>query len=141
MKRNYNGRAVFLLSDHHCDMENIYLSVSWALHGYFSAISLEYKGYFKIISRVFQCDSWVHNGCAKGGFELVVALTSVHKSNKPFWQKKILKHLWSTTPIYFNPSGNTHEITLKHPKDTCKIPLKHQQNTHLDMYFPCHNEY
>ena len=60
MKLNYTGRTDFLLSDHYCDMENIYLYLpgcflgdSWVFTGYF----MGFQGNFKIISRVFICDS------------------------------------------------------------------------------------
>ena len=57
MKLNYTGRAVFLLNDHHYDMENTYLYLhgcffggSWVFSGYFMGVSRELHDYFKSVS-------------------------------------------------------------------------------------------
>ena len=64
MKLNYTERAVFLISDYHCNIKNKYLR----LLGSFLGGSWVFQGYFKIISRVFSCDSvvCVCNGSFKG---------------------------------------------------------------------------
>ena len=60
MKLNYTGRAVFLLNDHHYDMENTYLyshgcffDGSWVFSGYFMGVSRELHDYFKNVSMRF----------------------------------------------------------------------------------------
>ena len=50
MKLNYTGRAVFLLNDHHYDMENTYLY----LHGCFFGGSWVFLGYFMGVLRILQ---------------------------------------------------------------------------------------
>ena len=56
MKLNYTERAVFLISDHHCDMENkkiyyhgCFLGGSWGFPGYFMVVSSILQDYFKIV--------------------------------------------------------------------------------------------
>ena len=54
---DYTERAVFLISDHHCDMENKYLYLpgcysggSWVCLGYFMGVSRIHQDYFKSVS-------------------------------------------------------------------------------------------
>ena len=150
MNLNYTGRAIFHLSDHHCDMKNIYLYLpGWFLDGSF-VFFLLFHGFSMVFSDyfIFRCDSCVCNECLKGALRVFLStwvfMSWCHDCYTQKWtflDKNIPKNPWSTTQIILNPSGNSHEMTLKHPRNTCEIALKHPWNTNLniDMYFPCHN--
>ena len=64
MKLNYTERAVTIITTGKIYID-IYLGGSGVVHGWFQAISRVFQGYFKINSKVFQCDSGVCNGNAK----------------------------------------------------------------------------
>ena len=66
------------------------MCVSLAVHGCFQAISWVFQGYFKIISRVFQCDSSA--SFCPIEFAWVAAIASVCKVNHFLTKKNILKH-------------------------------------------------
>ena len=95
-------RLLFLLSDHRCDMENIYLYLQRCFWVFFFGVFRLFHGYFKGTSRLFQENfnvilEYVNDvprvllGCfCPIQFALVAALTSVRK-NKIIFDKIIQK--------------------------------------------------
>ena len=87
MKLDYTERALFLLSDHHCNMKNIYLwlagcffGVSWVFLGYSMGVSKILQEYFNVILQCIIGVPRVLLGCfCPIEFALVAAPASVHK--------------------------------------------------------------
>ena len=96
MRLNYTERTVFLLREHHCDMENKKLLFAWVflgrllgvfrlLHGCFKGTSRLFQVHFNVILESVMGVSRVFLGCfCPIEFALVAALTSVYKSNNLF---------------------------------------------------------
>ena len=127
---------------------HIYMGVSLVVHGCVQAISWLFQENYKIISRVFQCDSWVCNGSARSVLRVFlsiwVCMGSCHgisMQSKPFFDKKHPKTPLKHDAHTFESFCKHSKMNLKHTSNTCQNPLKHQWNTILKivMYFPCHN--
>ena len=54
MKLNGTERAVFVISDHQCDMENIYSIFARVFLGWFMGVFKLFHGWFKANTRSFQ---------------------------------------------------------------------------------------
>ena len=125
----------------------IYMGVSMVVHGCFQGVSRVFQVNFTIISRGFQCDSWVCNWSARGVFRafpsIGVCMGSCHGCctySKPFFDKKNhpktpLKHDAHTFESFWKHAKNDLEAHCKylwkppktsmkyHPKDKYRIPM------------------
>ena len=94
-------------------------------HGCFKVTSRLFHECFNVIFEYVMGVPGVFLGCfCLIEFAWVAAMTSVRKSD-PFLDKTILKRPRNMMRTHLNPSGNTHEMTLKHTPNSCEIALKH----------------
>ena len=99
------------------------LGASWVVHGCFQAISWVCQGYFKINSRLFKCDSWVSNRCAKGVYVQLSLLGLLHWAL--YTKVNPLIHNADTFESSWMYSWTVLEVPLKYSRNTLETPMKH----------------